>query len=78
MGVDFLGEIPLVNDIREFSDSGNPITISRPEVYVNKRTIKRCINPYWQSEHTKAYVAIAEKILNKLETPHALPKISFQ
>jgi hypothetical protein len=41
MGVDFLGEIPLVNDIRELSDSGNPITISRPEVCVEMRNEKR-------------------------------------
>ena len=31
LGVDFLGEIPLHMDIRETSDSGNPITASRPD-----------------------------------------------
>ena len=31
LGVDFLGEIPLHMDIRETSDSGNPVTASRPD-----------------------------------------------
>jgi ATP-binding protein involved in chromosome partitioning len=31
LGVDFLGEIPLHLDIRETSDGGQPIVISRPE-----------------------------------------------
>lgn len=31
MKVDFLGEIPLVEYIRESSDDGSPITVSEPE-----------------------------------------------
>ena len=31
LGVDFLGEVPLHIDIRETSDSGTPITASRPD-----------------------------------------------
>jgi ATP-binding protein involved in chromosome partitioning len=31
LGVEFLGEIPLHLDIRETSDSGQPIVVSRPE-----------------------------------------------
>jgi ATP-binding protein involved in chromosome partitioning len=31
LGVEFLGEIPLHLDIRETSDGGQPIVVSRPE-----------------------------------------------
>ena len=31
LGVEFLGEIPLPLDIRETSDGGQPIVVSRPE-----------------------------------------------
>lgn len=31
MGADFLGEIPIVKEIREYSDQGKPITIALPE-----------------------------------------------
>jgi ATP-binding protein involved in chromosome partitioning len=31
LGTDFLGEVPLHIDIRETSDSGNPITVAKPE-----------------------------------------------
>jgi ATP-binding protein involved in chromosome partitioning len=48
LSTDFLGEIPLAIDIRETSDSGNPIVISQPD-----------------SEHAKAYRAIAAEVWNK-------------
>jgi ATP-binding protein involved in chromosome partitioning len=31
LGMDFLGEIPLVMEIRETSDGGHPIVVSRPD-----------------------------------------------
>jgi ATP-binding protein involved in chromosome partitioning len=51
LGCDFLGEIPLHLDIRETSDDGRPIVVSRPE-----------------SEHAKAYLAIADKVAGKLDS----------
>ncbi len=49
LGTDFLGEIPLHLDIRETSDGGRPIVISKPD-----------------SEHAKAYRAVADTIWNKI------------
>ena len=48
-GMDFLGEIPLDIVIRETSDGGHPITVSKPD-----------------SDHAKAYRAIAEKTWEKI------------
>jgi ATP-binding protein involved in chromosome partitioning len=31
MGADFLGEIPIVKEIREYSDQGKPITVALPD-----------------------------------------------
>ncbi len=50
LGTDFLGEIPLHLDIRETSDSGRPIVVSKPE-----------------SEHAKAYRAVADQVWQKVE-----------
>jgi ATP-binding protein involved in chromosome partitioning len=50
LGCDFLGEIPLHLDIRETSDDGRPIVVSRPE-----------------SEHARAYLAIVDKVAEKIE-----------
>lgn len=55
LSMDFLGEIPLAIDIRETSDTGNPIVLSQPD-----------------SEHAKAYRAIAAEIWDK--TVKALDK----
>lgn len=49
LGTDFLGEIPLHLDIRETSDGGRPIVVSKPE-----------------SEHAKAYRAVADKVWDKI------------
>ncbi len=49
MDTDLLGQIPLDMVIRETSDSGEPIVVSKPE-----------------SEHAKAYIAIAEKVCAKI------------
>ena len=49
LGVDFLGEIPLHLDIRETSDAGRPIVVSKPD-----------------SEHAKAYRAVADKVWEKI------------
>ena len=49
LGVDFLGEIPLHLDIRETSDGGRPIVVSKPD-----------------SEHAKAYRAVADKVWAKI------------
>ncbi len=49
LGVDFLGEIPLHLDIRETSDAGRPIVVSKPD-----------------SEHAKAYRAVADKVWEKV------------
>jgi ATP-binding protein involved in chromosome partitioning len=66
LGIDFLGEVPLHMDIRETSDSGQPIVVSNP-----------------QSEHAKAYCAIADKIWGHVEsrlgsTAASGPKIVMQ
>lgn len=31
IGAEFLGEIPIVKEIREYSDKGKPITVAQPE-----------------------------------------------
>jgi ATP-binding protein involved in chromosome partitioning len=50
LGTEFLGELPLDIQIRETSDGGTPITVSKPD-----------------SEHAKAYRAIADKVWAKVE-----------
>jgi ATP-binding protein involved in chromosome partitioning len=35
-GVDFLGAIPIVKEVRELSDSGKPIVVSQPNSKVAK------------------------------------------
>ncbi|MHA1152458.1 MAG: iron-sulfur cluster carrier protein ApbC [Alphaproteobacteria bacterium] len=54
LGVEFLGEVPLDIEIRETSDSGRPIVVSRPD-----------------SPHAKTFVAIAERIRDKVTAPDA-------
>ena len=54
LGVEFLGEVPLDIEIRETSDSGRPIVVSRPD-----------------SPHAKTFVAIAERIRDKVAAPDA-------
>jgi ATP-binding protein involved in chromosome partitioning len=62
IGVPFLGEIPLVPAIRETSDSGTPITASKPE-----------------SPEARAFVAIAQKIAEKIAAPsRAAPRIVLE
>ncbi len=64
LGCDFLGEIPLHMDIRETSDDGRPIVVSKPD-----------------SEHARAYLAIADKVAEKIEASlaaNAGPKILVQ
>ncbi len=54
LGVEFLGEVPLDIEIRETSDSGRPIVVSRPD-----------------SPHAKTFVAMAERIRDKVTAPDA-------
>jgi ATP-binding protein involved in chromosome partitioning len=54
LGVEFLGELPLDIEIRETSDSGRPIVVSRPD-----------------SPHAKTFVAMAERIRDKVAAPDA-------
>ncbi len=65
LGIEFLGEVPLDIEIRETSDSGRPIVVSRPD-----------------SPHAKTFVAIAERIRDKVKaqgaTRRQAPKIVMQ
>ncbi len=66
LGMEFLGEIPLHMEIRETSDSGQPVVVSRPD-----------------SPHAGVYVAIAERIKQKLfaassDSPRRAPSIVMQ
>jgi len=36
LGVDFLGQLPFVPDVRIMSDAGKPVVVSKPESNVSK------------------------------------------
>ncbi|MBI3446547.1 MAG: P-loop NTPase, partial [Magnetospirillum sp.] len=54
LSTEFLGEVPLDIAIRQTSDAGEPIVVSKPN-----------------SPHAKAYMAIAAKIWDKVQTLQA-------
>jgi ATP-binding protein involved in chromosome partitioning len=56
LGTDFLGEVPLHIDIRETSDGGNPITVSKPDS-VHAKIYKDIAARVWQKVEESAGAA---------------------
>lgn len=64
VGMEFLGEIPLDIEIRETSDSGNPIVVSNPES-AHAKAYMAIAKRVWEkaSQHLEAQAASAPRIL---------------
>ena len=50
LGIDFLGEIPLLLDIRTASDAGTPIAAEMPDSEAAKRLCTRLANAVWSKD----------------------------
>jgi len=62
LGIDFLGEIPLVIEIRETSDGGQPIVVSNPES-PHAQAYREIAEKVWAKLETGTTARAAPKIV---------------